>query len=225
MGKCVQNTKITLTITENGGILKVTKYIPNFQRNGNNSVTINSIRLQVIKMIILFVLVLITTVCIKMLIKSISEAKAKITSVGNVDVTDRTSLIRFKIIVLCIIGFITIVYFAMFLSTVSVAKDVENVILGNVSKEETKGTPLNQYNDRRSPDSIIESSVIPVFSIHNFFDGYMFVRVRYQEKDEQGKLLRGSGPSIERWKIHRNNREWTVVEVKSGKALMREYGW
>lgn len=121
-----------------------------------------------------------------------------------------------RLIAIYIVGFILLIYLIMFINTNSVVGYVNEVMHGDISQSETNGTPLSRYNIKAlEPDvDIIEANVTRFFVWHNFFDGYMYVRYSYKGTDENGKLLTASGPLFSRWKIHRENGKWKIVEIE-----------
>ena len=103
----------------------------------------------------------------------------------------------------------------MFLNTNSVIRDVKEVMYGRISQSETDGTPLSRYNVKKwEPNAAVEAKITRCFVLHNFFNGYMYVRYSYKGVDKDGNVLTASGPLFSRWKIHRENGGWKIVEIE-----------
>ena len=120
-----------------------------------------------------------------------------------------------QLLVICMLSFVLLVYLTMFISTNSAVNYVEEVMHGRISAEETKGTPLNQYNynDSLWVDPEVEVSITRLLIAHNFFDGYMWVRYKFTTLSNGREELPGTGYILSRWKIHRENGRWNIVEI------------
>ena len=109
---------------------------------------------------------------------------------------------------------VILLYTIMLLDTNSVVKDVKNIMLGNVDEAITTNTPLSKYNF----SSVLQNAEVKVqitrlAVIHNFFDGYMWVKYSYETIKNDNDLMPGSWDVISRWKIHRENGGWEIVEI------------
>ena len=49
---------------------------------------------------------------------------------------------------------------------------------------------------------------------NNFKDGYIWVKYDGEQLDSYGNIVSGSWDIISRWKIHKENGEWKVVDIK-----------
>jgi hypothetical protein len=103
----------------------------------------------------------------------------------------------------------------MLIDTNPLINEVNNVSLGNISREETRGFPIDRYNIRRRYDVEVlnaEVSIIRLFTIHNFREGYIWVR--YTNKSENVEGLRmGSHRVLAKWRIIKDNGKWSIVEI------------
>ena len=130
---------------------------------------------------------------------------------------------KIRVVLLSVVLIIILLYLAMFLSTNSVIDYVERVFNGDVP-EETNGTPLapynihkiygNEYKEQRGASELqYEYRVNRLFVLHDFFDGYVWIKYEFFIKDENGVVLAGTIEPIARLTIHRENGEWIVTEV------------
>ena len=113
-----------------------------------------------------------------------------------------------------IIGVIVTLYIIMYFNTNSVVDKVKNIMLGNVDVSETAETPLRRYNN----SDILENAKVKVnitrlFTLHNFFDGYMWVIYSYETLENDSDIKPGTWNVISRWKIHRENGEWQIIDI------------
>ena len=91
--------------------------------------------------------------------------------------------------------------------------EVKSAWSGEIPLSETKGTPLNLYNASH-PFAIdhADVKVVRIFVLHNFHDGYIWAwysAMTYQANGESA----GSSRAYTKWKIHKENAEWEIVEV------------
>ena len=114
-------------------------------------------------------------------------------------------------IVLCVI---LIIYFIMFFSTNKLVNDVENIMLGRVPADVTEGKEIHRYNNSAVYlNAEVDVSITRLFVVHNFSDGYMWVKYSYVTKKNDKDILPSSVNVISRWKIHRENGKWEIVEI------------
>ena len=110
---------------------------------------------------------------------------------------------------------ILIIYLLMLWTTNDIVREVKNVMQGNISIEETRGTSLDLYNRKGDLGTIFaEAKITRLFVFHNFFDGYMWVKYSCEGFDKNGNHTYGSSNVISRWKIHREDGKWQVVEIQ-----------
>ena len=120
-----------------------------------------------------------------------------------------------KLIPLYIISSILIIYFIMFVNTNSIVYNVKNIMIGNVDGEITANTPLDRYNIvSRFPNAKVKANVTRLFTWHNFFDGYMWVIYSYETEENDQDIKPGTWNVISKWKIHRENGEWKVIDIE-----------
>ena len=122
------------------------------------------------------------------------------------------------IIILIIVLVIALYYVAMLISTNSLVDYFKDVVKGNIPETEIADTPLHQYYVADEDDfKYADVSITRAFVIHNFFDGYMWIDYDIKAYDENDEITSGSATSfpcgLSRWKIHRENGEWKVVEI------------
>lgn len=103
----------------------------------------------------------------------------------------------------------------MLINTNSVVAEVRNIMLGNVKESFTDSTPLSRYNfsDVLS-NAEVHVKITRMFVLHNFFDGYMWVNYSYETVRNDNDLMPGARNVLSRWKIHRENGKWKVVEIQ-----------
>lgn len=114
-----------------------------------------------------------------------------------------------------------LVYLIMFYSTNSVVQDVEKVMRGQVAYEDTRGTPIDSYNrgsggvNSKHPINV-EVNIMRLFVLHNFADGYMWIMYTNEGLDPNTNSRYGSYKVTSRWKIHKENGKWVIVDIKEG---------
>lgn len=118
-----------------------------------------------------------------------------------------------KIALLCIL-LLLLLYAVFFLNTNSVMRYAKSVFRGEISSEEVVGTPLYRYYPKDSEIVKVDFSLKRIFVSHNFKDGYIWVKYDEEQLDSSGNIVSGSWRIISRWKIHKENGEWKVVDIK-----------
>lgn len=118
-----------------------------------------------------------------------------------------------KIVLLCIL-LLLLLYAVSFLNTNSVMRYAKSVFRGEISSEEVVGTPLYRYYPKDSEIVKVDFSLKRIFVSHNFKDGYIWVKYDEEQLDSSGNIVSGSWRIISRWKIHKENGEWKVVDIK-----------
>lgn len=118
-----------------------------------------------------------------------------------------------KIVLLCIL-LLLLLYAVFFLNTNSVMRYAKSVFRGEISSEEVVGTPLYRYYPKDSEIVKVDFSLKRIFVSHNFKDGYIWVKYDEEQLDSSGNIVSGSWRIISRWKIHKENGEWKVVDIK-----------
>ena len=123
----------------------------------------------------------------------------------------KTKILR---IVVVVILMILTAYAIIFNNTNALIQEVENVMYGNVDKSVTQDSPLKVYNRKGEFNTThTEVELTRLFVIHNFFDGYMWVKYSYEDFDEQDRRTYGSWNIVSKWKIHKENGKWKIVEI------------
>ena len=119
-----------------------------------------------------------------------------------------------SVVILSILGTIIVLYLAMIVSTNSVINDVKNIMYGNVDQSMTEGTAVNRYNHSYIyENAVVEVKITRLFACHNFFDGYVWVKYSYKTIKNDIDIRPSSVCPLSRWKIHRENGKWHVVEI------------
>ena len=118
-----------------------------------------------------------------------------------------------KIVLLCIL-LLLLLYAVFFLNTNSVMRYAKSVFRGEISSEEVVGTPLYRYYPKDPEIVKVDFSLKRIFVSHNFKDGYIWVKYDEEQLDSSGNIVSGSWRIISRWKIHKENGEWKVVDIK-----------
>jgi hypothetical protein len=110
---------------------------------------------------------------------------------------------------------ILLIYIVMLLNTNSAVDYVKEVMHGRISASETIGTPLDQYNhnDFLWINPKVDVSITRLFVLHNFFDGYIWVMYKFETIENGREELPGTGYIMSRWKIHRENGKWEIIEI------------
>lgn len=130
-------------------------------------------------------------------------------------VKKNTGKVAFRTMIIALLLIPVSAYCIMLIDTNPLMDEVKNVFLGNVSREETRGEPIDRYNIRRRDDAVIlsaEVSITRLFTIHNFREGYIWVRYAHKSESAQGSLM-GSGIILTKWKIKKENGKWSIVEI------------
>ena len=118
---------------------------------------------------------------------------------------------------LIIVPVIVILYIVMLQNTNSLISEVRNVFLWQVDSSETAGKPIDRYNDQyrssKEMPSKIDFNIIRILTIHNFKDGYIWALYSYKAYDEDGEIITGSMFIKTKWKIHKENEKWEIVQI------------
>ena len=105
-------------------------------------------------------------------------------------------------------------YGIMFLTTNSVMRYAKSVFHGEISVEDVIDTPLYRYYPKDPAIVKVNVNLKRLFVIHGFKDGYIWVKYDEAQLDYAGYEVSGSRDAIARWKIHKENGEWKVVDIK-----------
>ena len=125
-----------------------------------------------------------------------------------------------KLIIKIILGLFAtaiVIYIALLVSTNGLMKEVKSVFLGNIDILETEGKPIDRYNidkyliNKELGD--VKLSIVRIFTLHNFSDGYIWIRYTFEAKDTVGKVITGSYNIPAKWKIHKRAGKWEIAEI------------
>lgn len=120
-----------------------------------------------------------------------------------------------KKVLLIVLATLIAVYMVMLLDTNSVMRYAKSVFNGEISEEEVIDTPLYIRYYPKSPEiAKTDSKIRRIFVAHDFVDGYMWVKYDLVRINSAGEEFSGSWDVLSRWKIHRENGEWKVVEIE-----------
>ena len=119
-----------------------------------------------------------------------------------------------KKIMLLLFLLLFLFYVVLFLNTNSVMRCAKAVFLGEISLEEVVDTPLYRYYPKELEIATTDLSINRIFVVHNFKKGYIWVKYDEERMDSFGNILSGSWNVVSRWKIHKQNGEWKVVEIE-----------
>lgn len=85
------------------------------------------------------------------------------------------------------------------------------------SPEQTKGTAIDRYNYNGLFENVEFESfkicLLPIFVCHNFHNGYVWVFYSYEAYDTEGNLITASLNVVTKWKIHKDDGKWKIVEI------------
>lgn len=124
--------------------------------------------------------------------------------------------LNFKKIVLLLFLLLFLFYVVLFLNTNSVMRYAKAVFRGEIALEEVADSPLyRHYYPKNEPDlDKVDLNLYRTFVLHNFSDGYIWIKYDVAYIDSSGYEFSGSRNVPARWKIHKENGEWKVVEIK-----------
>ena len=123
------------------------------------------------------------------------------------------------LIVLAIVFSVILVFYAVeLISTNSLMNYVKDLAGGKIPVSETEGKSWNEFNINNVKNGDhAKLSITRVFVIHNFSDGYMWLKWDFWVYDKDDNLIYGHSqgfpPGYAKWTIHKENGEWKVVDV------------
>jgi len=103
----------------------------------------------------------------------------------------------------------------MLIDTNPLMDEVKDVFLGKLIIEETQGFPIDRYNLRYRNDAELlseELSIVRLFTIHNFREGYIWARYTHYRQYAE-RQLSGSYRVTTKWRIEKVDRKWRIVEI------------
>ncbi len=122
---------------------------------------------------------------------------------------------NFKKIVLLLFLSLFLFYVVLFLNTNSVMRYAKSVFRGEIALEEVVDSPMWRYYPKNEPElDKVDLNIYRTFVLHNFSDGYIWIKYDVAYIDSSGYEFSGSRNRSPRWKIHKENGEWKVVEIK-----------
>ena len=124
--------------------------------------------------------------------------------------------LNFKKTVFLLFLLLIIFYAVLFLNTNSVMKYAKEVFSGEAALEKVIDSPLYiHYYPKNEPELYkVDLKLHRTFVFHNFSDGYIWIKYDVAHIDKSGYEFSGSRNISARWKIHKENGKWKVVEVK-----------
>ena len=121
------------------------------------------------------------------------------------------------IVLISIVLLIVLMYVVLVVDTNGLIRDVKDLMLWKVPKENTAGMPIDRYNSNRSSYGYVlgeaKISIFRYFVLHDFKDGYIWLVYTYEAYDLNGELITGSNLIPTKWKIHKKNGKWEIVEI------------
>lgn len=120
--------------------------------------------------------------------------------------------------VLMVVGIVVALFLSLYLlllvSTNSVVEYVESVFKGAVPRDELPAC-LESYDitENRPYLSEVDVTITRRFVLHNFSEGYMWVKFTVEGHASDGRPGYGE-VTTSRWKIKKSEDGWEVVEIK-----------
>ena len=102
----------------------------------------------------------------------------------------------------------------MFINTNQVIDDIANVVSGNVDKTITNGLPIDFFNRQGQSGTVsVNYNIKRLFVLHNFREGYIWIRYTWQGYDNFGKRTYSSVNIPCCLKIQKANGKWVIIQV------------
>ena len=102
-------------------------------------------------------------------------------------------------------------------STRSIIYDAKRAVMGEIEPNEDIGALIRYYRRddlSRSSELTTKLTIIPIYSIHNFHTGYMYIIYSEETTNKStGELIHGSWCIPSKWKIERIMGKWKVVQI------------
>lgn len=110
---------------------------------------------------------------------------------------------------------VVLIYIFMFTNTNSIFNYAKKVFLGEISMSSDEALSRYSLTSFKSRTQIgnVELKIRRNLVIHNFFDGYMFVKYSRIVYDTDGQLLTATANVNSIWKIHKTNGDWSITEI------------
>ena len=91
----------------------------------------------------------------------------------------------------------------------------KSVFRGEIALEQVTDTPMYRYYPENEPElEKVDLNLYRTFVLHNFSDGYIWVKYDVAYVDSSGYEFSGSRNITARWKIQRENGEWKVIDIE-----------
>ena len=121
---------------------------------------------------------------------------------------------RGLVILVSIFVTIVVVYLSLFIPTLSVIKTVKSVYCGEISAK--SDSPIRRYDlSNRYPTMVYaDMKIIPLFVIHNWQHGYMYVLYSSKYMDAEKNVLNASCNILSKWEIEKKNGEWIIIDIE-----------
>lgn len=120
-----------------------------------------------------------------------------------------------KKLLLILFLLLLVFYVVLFLNTNSVMRYAKSVFRGEIALEQVTDTPMYRYYPENEPElEKVDLNLYRTFVLHNFSDGYIWVKYDVAYIDSSGYEFSGSRNITARWKIQRENGEWKVVDIE-----------
>lgn len=119
-----------------------------------------------------------------------------------------------KKIMLLLFLLLFLFYAVLFLNTNSVMRYAKSVFRGEIALEEVIDSPMWRYYPKDPEIATTDLNINRIFVVHNFKEGYIWVKYDEERMDSYGNTLSSSWDALSRWEIHKENGEWQVVEIK-----------
>jgi hypothetical protein len=119
--------------------------------------------------------------------------------------------------IVLLLGLLVAFYTVMLIDTDSLMDEARSILKKEVAAGQTEGRALHRYNDNQDPElsgvEPVDVSLLRVFVIHDFSDGYLVVNYSVHGQDASGKTKSGGSMIPCFWKIHKEDGRWDVVDI------------
>jgi hypothetical protein len=105
----------------------------------------------------------------------------------------------------------------MLIDTNKLMQQTKYVFLGIIPRSETEGKPIQRYNLFHYFEKDVERvdlTLKRVFTLHNFFDGFIIVYYTVFMYDHDNNIVSGSSEIFSLWRIHKEKGKWSIIAIK-----------
>jgi hypothetical protein len=106
----------------------------------------------------------------------------------------------------------------MLIDTNKLMQQTKDVFLGIIPRSETEGKPIHSYNvtsDYSETDiKKVDLTLKRVFTLHNFFDGFIIVYYTVFLYGYDNDIVAGSAEVFSLWRIHKEKGKWSIIAIK-----------